>query len=136
MLDHGRIVANGTPGELKSLVGGHYIQLRFTSAADIPTAQNPGGGNFMGVVDPYIAQQLQLSDQAPNVEQRTLIHRNLQRYVTRQYYFEPAFISADVALVKPTLCNFKKWPGYLLTGGTAGSNTWNMADWYVAPSCP
>jgi ABC-2 type transport system ATP-binding protein len=38
VLDHGRIVANGTPGELKSLVGGHYIQLRFTSTAELDTA--------------------------------------------------------------------------------------------------
>jgi ABC-2 type transport system ATP-binding protein len=38
VLDHGRIVANGTPGELKSLVGGHYIQLRFISAAELQEA--------------------------------------------------------------------------------------------------
>jgi len=31
--------------------------------------------------------------------------------------------------VKPTLCNFKKWP-------EEGQTPWNMADWFVAPSCP
>lgn len=38
------------------------------------------------------------------------------------------FIIASVALVKPTLCNFKPFPLW-------GLNLWNMADWYVAPSC-
>lgn len=38
------------------------------------------------------------------------------------------FIIASVALVKPTLCNFKPFPQW-------GLNLWNMADWYVAPSC-
>jgi hypothetical protein len=39
------------------------------------------------------------------------------------------FIEANVELVKPTLCNFKAFPQF--TG-----NLWNMADWYVSPSCP
>jgi ABC-2 type transport system ATP-binding protein len=38
VLDQGRIVAEGTPGELKRLVSGNYIQLRFTDVADLDTA--------------------------------------------------------------------------------------------------
>ena len=38
VLDQGRIVAEGTPGELKRRVPGHYIQLRFTSVVDLDTA--------------------------------------------------------------------------------------------------
>jgi ABC-2 type transport system ATP-binding protein len=38
VLDHGRIVADDTPGELKRRVPGHYIQLRFTSVAELETA--------------------------------------------------------------------------------------------------
>jgi ABC-2 type transport system ATP-binding protein len=38
VLDHGRIVADGTPGELKRLVSGHYIQFRFASVAELETA--------------------------------------------------------------------------------------------------
>ncbi len=53
----------------------------------------------------------------------------MQRYLAQKFYLEPVFIDANVALVKPTLCNFKKWP-------TSALNTWNMADWYVASSCP
>ncbi|MET0933532.1 MAG: ATP-binding cassette domain-containing protein [Mycetocola sp.] len=38
VLDDGHIVANGTPDELKRLVPGGHIQLRFTDAASLDTA--------------------------------------------------------------------------------------------------
>jgi hypothetical protein len=50
-------------------------------------------------------------------------------YFAQQYYMEVMFVEADVALVKATLCNFKQWPD-------SKFDTWNSADWYVAPSCP
>jgi hypothetical protein len=51
--------------------------------------------------------------------------------VAQQIYVEPVLILGDVTLVKPTLCNFKKFPEF-------GFNTWNIADWYLArgSSCP
>jgi hypothetical protein len=53
----------------------------------------------------------------------------LQRYLAQQFSILPVYILADVSLTKATLCNFKKWPGVLAA-------TWNLADWYVASSCP
>jgi hypothetical protein len=47
----------------------------------------------------------------------------------QQYYLDVLGVGADVALVKPTLCNFKQWPSSI-------NDAWNGADWYVAPSCP
>ncbi|HEY5857960.1 MAG TPA: ATP-binding cassette domain-containing protein [Aldersonia sp.] len=38
VLDGGRLVAQGTPDELKQLVPGGHIELRFTSAAELDTA--------------------------------------------------------------------------------------------------
>ncbi|MFV2118250.1 ATP-binding cassette domain-containing protein [Streptomyces sp. Act-28] len=38
VLDHGRIVAEGTPDELKRLVPGGHIRLRFSDPADLHTA--------------------------------------------------------------------------------------------------
>jgi ABC-2 type transport system ATP-binding protein len=38
VLDHGRLVAEGTPAELKRQVPGSHIQLRFTSAAELGAA--------------------------------------------------------------------------------------------------
>ena len=38
VLDHGRIVAHGTPAELKRQVPGSHVQLRFASAAELDAA--------------------------------------------------------------------------------------------------
>jgi ABC-2 type transport system ATP-binding protein len=38
VLDQGRLVAEGTPGELKRLVPGTHVRLRFTGAADLAAA--------------------------------------------------------------------------------------------------
>jgi ABC-2 type transport system ATP-binding protein len=38
MLDHGRIVAEGTPAELKRLVGGGHIRLEFADAGALEAA--------------------------------------------------------------------------------------------------
>ncbi|MFC8827695.1 ATP-binding cassette domain-containing protein [Streptomyces sp. NPDC057137] len=38
VLDHGRLVAEGTPGELKRLVPGGHVQLRFTDTTAFETA--------------------------------------------------------------------------------------------------
>jgi hypothetical protein len=81
-----------------------------------------------------MVSRVQLANQTFEYSQRVRILRSLYRYATQQFYFEPVYVEADVALVKPTLCNYKKWPGS--AGFGAGYNTWNMADWYVAPSCP
>jgi ABC-2 type transport system ATP-binding protein len=38
LLDHGRVVASGTPEELKRLVPGGHVELRFASPADLDRA--------------------------------------------------------------------------------------------------
>jgi ABC-type transport system substrate-binding protein/class 3 adenylate cyclase len=100
-----------------------------TDTADIPSAQNPYGLNYFGVVDPWVVQQVQLAGQAGDYGQRVTVYRPVQAHFVQQFFIEPAVIAADLALVTPTLCNFKKWP-------EVGANLWNIADWYVAPSCP
>jgi ABC-type transport system substrate-binding protein len=100
-----------------------------TVAKEIPTAQNPNRGDFLGIVDPAVDQQTQLGARTPDSAQSANVYREMQRYWAQQFYVEPVFIEANVELVKPTLCNFKAFPQF--TG-----NLWNMADWYVSPSCP
>jgi class 3 adenylate cyclase/ABC-type transport system substrate-binding protein len=100
-----------------------------TVAKGIPSAQHPDGGDILGIVDPLVDQQTQLGARTPDSAQSANVYREMQRYWAQQFYAEPVFIEANVELVKPTLCNFKAFPQF--TG-----NLWNMADWYVAPSCP
>jgi ABC-type transport system substrate-binding protein/class 3 adenylate cyclase/DNA-binding XRE family transcriptional regulator len=108
-------------GAVLGLLGG-------ADAADIPSAQHPTGGNWLGVIDPLIAQQDALGAETIDGAQRADVYRELQRHVARQLYMEPVYLIASVTLTRPTLCNFKKW--------AQGASTWNMADWYVAPTCP
>ncbi|MGF6882081.1 ABC-2 type transport system ATP-binding protein [Nocardia sp. GAS34] len=44
VLDHGRIVAQGTPDQLKRMVPGGHIRLSFTEQADVRAAANALGG--------------------------------------------------------------------------------------------
>jgi class 3 adenylate cyclase/ABC-type transport system substrate-binding protein len=94
-------------------------------AGDVP----PTGGNVLGIIDPLVVKQTQLGNETVDSDQRDGVYRELQRHVAQQFYVEPVSIVANLSLVKPTLCNFKASPA-------AGSNLWNMADWYIASSCP
>ncbi|HET8909044.1 MAG TPA: ABC transporter substrate-binding protein, partial [Ktedonobacterales bacterium] len=109
-------------------VGSLLVLLGRADAADIPSAQNPTGGNWLGVIDPLVAQQDALGAEAIDGAQRTDVYRELQRHVARQLYMEPVYLIASVTLTRLTLCNFKKL--------AQGPSTWNLADWYVASSCP
>jgi ABC-type transport system substrate-binding protein len=70
--------------------------------------------------------------QTPDPAQRAAVYKGIVRHVTEQADYLPLLISADIALVSPTLCNYKKWP-------SLGFYLWNIADWYLAPGwqgCP
>ena len=100
-------------------------------SASIPSKQNPNGANFLGLIDPWVVAQDRLGTQTVDGAQRAEVYKEIARHVTEQLDFLPLLINADVALVKPALCNFKKWPEF-------GAYVWNMADWYLAPgaTCP
>jgi len=45
LLDHGRLIAEGTPAELKRLIPGGHVSLQFTGPADLDAATRLLGGN-------------------------------------------------------------------------------------------
>jgi ABC-type transport system substrate-binding protein len=99
--------------------------------ASIPSKQNPNGRNALGLIDPWVVAQYQLAIQTVDGAQRAEVYKGIARHVTEQVDFLPLLVIADIVLVKPTLCNFKKWPMY-------GGYLWNLADWYLAggSACP
>lgn len=99
------------------------------NAANIPSAQNPNGINFLGLIDPWVVAQDRLGTETVDGDQRAAVYKGIVRHVAEQADYMPVLILADITLVKPTLCNYKKWPDL-------GFYLWNMADWYVAPRCP
>jgi ABC-type transport system substrate-binding protein len=98
-------------------------------SADVISPQNPGGWNPYGIINPQANQRDQLAAQTLSDDQRIAVIRSLERSLAEQYYVEELYIRADITLSKPTLCNFKHWP-------ENAADLWNIADWYVAPSCP
>jgi class 3 adenylate cyclase/ABC-type transport system substrate-binding protein len=94
-------------------------------AADIPSGQNPTGGNYFGIVDSHLGQQDQIGAQVFDADQRAGVYQALQRYFAQQLDYVPMYILADIALKQPTLCNYK--PSLL-------NDAWNSADWYMATS--
>jgi ABC-type transport system substrate-binding protein len=119
------LTASSTPADP---VGRLTSDLGPFDRADIMSPQNPYTNGF-GIIDPYVNQRDQLAAETPSEAQRTAVLRDLERYFSQQYYVEEMYVRADITLTKPTLCNFKHWP-------TFGYDVWNMADWYVASSCP
>jgi peptide/nickel transport system substrate-binding protein len=98
-------------------------------SADIIGPKNPHGWNPLGIIDPYANQKDQLAATVISDDQRTGVLRDLERYLSQQYYVEDIYVRASIWLAKPTLCNLKHWP-------QDGSDLWNIADWYVAQTCP
>jgi hypothetical protein len=82
-----------------------------------------------GLIDPHVVAQDQLGAQTIDAGQRAAVYGALQRYASGLLDIVPVYVLADIALTKPTLCNYKKSAAF-------NGNRWNMADWYVAPSCP
>jgi ABC-type transport system substrate-binding protein len=119
----------GDNGDFDPQLSAELSILASTDATDVPSVQNPLGGNLLGIDDPLVGQQKQLGSQTPDPDQRAAVYRELQRHFALQFYAEPVFILADVALAKPTLCNYKQSPVF-------PGKLWNIADWYVASSCP
>lgn len=101
-----------------------------------PDAKDIPYGNPMGIIDRHITAQETLGQMAPPGPFSDQVWRDLERYVAGRYYAEPIFIQSDIALVSPAICNYKKSPDAYTATGTYDSNLWNIADWYVAPSCP
>ena len=105
------------------------LRLTHDNAGPFDNATITKGGNPFGIIDQQASQRDLLAAQTVSDEQRAVILLNLHRYFSQQYYFEPIYITAIIALKKPTLCNFKLWPD-------PWSSFWNIADWYTAPACP
>jgi ABC-type transport system substrate-binding protein/transcriptional regulator with XRE-family HTH domain len=104
-------------------------RLTLDLAGPFDSASIQKGLNPFGIIDAEASQRDQLAALTPSDAQRSVILVNLHRYFSQQYYVEPMYIQAVVALKTPFLCNFKLWPD-------PGSLFWNIADWYVASSCP
>jgi ABC-type transport system substrate-binding protein/transcriptional regulator with XRE-family HTH domain len=142
ILDYKSVYDRAVSGDFDLMLGESVNQadpiLRLTiddgpfDRPSIPSPQHPpvsSDFNWFGIVDEQVTQKETLAAQTLSEENQALILKSLQRYFSQQFYIEPVMVRVDITLSKPTLCNFKHWP-------QTGFDLWNIADWYVAPTCP
>ncbi len=89
----------------------------------IPSSTNPLGANFAGISDSHIDQDFASGIAETDSTKRTGIFKNLQIYLSENYYDDPLFVRRNVSLISPALGNY-----FHSTGLT---NEWNMSDWFV-----
>lgn len=90
----------------------------------IPSVTNAGGGNYSGVVDTTVNTALANGDKELDFAKRAQIYKDMQTYISSQYYFYPLYVRPNITLVKPTLGNYKQDP-------TSVGDDWNMNDWFT-----
>ena len=98
VLDHGRTVAEGTPAELKGLVGGQVLEVRPLHPADVGAAAEVLAG-LAGASAPAVAEDL-LTVRVPDEELVAVAARNLngasipvQHFVVRLPSLDEAFLA-------------------------------------------
>ncbi|HWK81107.1 MAG TPA: ATP-binding cassette domain-containing protein [Thermomicrobiales bacterium] len=94
VIDHGRVIANDTPRNLKRSVGGEQITLTVTQPDDLPLAQQILEA-VSGATPTFVPESLQIAAPAPNSgESLTAVLNELTRN---------AIAIDDISLRRPTL---------------------------------
>jgi oleandomycin transport system ATP-binding protein len=99
VIDHGRTVADGTPAELKGLVGGQVLEVRPLDPADVGGAAQVLAGLVSGGTSPTVAADL-LTVRVPDDELVAAAARNLdvagipvRHFVVRLPSLDEAFLA-------------------------------------------
>jgi ABC-2 type transport system ATP-binding protein len=113
VIDRGRVIANGTPDELKDRVGGERLEVRLSARADAQAA---------------VAALAPLSDEAPRCETDTVsvgVRRRAGMIVEAVRRLDAAGVGVDdVALRRPTLDDvFLSLTGHVAEGDTDDQQT-------------
>ncbi len=103
-----------------------YLNLStLVGTSNIPTAKNPGGGNYSGADDPAVDQIL-TTDGTTYVSEAQLNSdmAKVQQMLAQDYFYDPLFIRSSISLVKSTLGNYQQSP-------SSAGDDWNMNDWFT-----
>jgi peptide/nickel transport system substrate-binding protein len=92
-------------------------------SSEIPSTQNPGGGNWERVNNPQVDQALDQGRTMLDNGKRTQIYKDLQRTLIQQVYTIPMYLRPDITLTSTLIGNYYSNP-------TSAGNTWNVGDWY------
>ncbi len=93
-------------------------------STQIPTAQDPAGGNYSRVNDPKVDQLLDQGRTTIDVAKRSQIYKDLQKYIVQQVYTIPLYLRPNITLTDAKIGNYFDNP-------TSQGNPWNVGEWYV-----
>jgi peptide/nickel transport system substrate-binding protein len=92
-------------------------------SSQIPSTQNPGGGNWEHVNNPKVDQALDQGRTTLDPSKRAQLYKDLQKTLIQQVYTIPMYLRPDITLTSPAIGNYYSNP-------TSAGNTWNVGDWY------
>jgi hypothetical protein len=93
----------------------------------IPSASNQAGPNWMGINDPQLSSLLHQADITLDPTARLKIAQQIYAYLEVHAITWGLYVTPDIALVKPTLGNYKQHP-------TQQGFDWNVSDYFTTAS--
>jgi len=93
-------------------------------SSQIPTAQNPSGGNYQRINNPQIDKDLTQGRYTVDLAKRIPYYQDLQKIViAQQVYTLPLYIRPNITTQNTAIQNFVPSPSSV-------GNEWNIADWW------
>ncbi len=92
-------------------------------SSQIPTDQDPAGGNYSRVNDPKIDDLLEEGRVTLDTAKRSSIYKQLQKIVVEQAYTVPLYQRANITLTDSKVGNYFPNP-------TSSGNMWNIGEWF------
>lgn len=96
----------------------------FFHSSQIPSASNPGGGNWERIHDLNIDSSLEQARRQLDMAARVQLYKDLQRVLVKEVYVVPLYVVPNIALVNPNIGNYQANP-------TNSGNCWNIGDWFL-----
>ncbi|MDQ6662432.1 MAG: peptide ABC transporter substrate-binding protein [Chloroflexota bacterium] len=95
------------------------------SSSQIPSANNPNGGNYGRIADPIIDQALTLGRTTVPFEKRIPYYHQFLERVANQVYLIPLFTDGNTLVVNDRIHN-------VIPNPNVSDTFWNIADWWTA----
>ena len=93
-------------------------------SSQIPTATQPGLGNYARVHDPIIDNALSSARNTTTFAQRVIYYRQFLQQLANEVYILPLYTGINILTVNSRLQNIIPNPNTV-------ENTWNIADWWL-----
>jgi len=93
-------------------------------SSQIPSAQDPTGGNFGAVDNPQIDKDLDLGRHTVDINKRVQYYKDMQNIlIAQEVYTIPLYIRPNISTYNTAVQNYAPSP-------SSAGNNWNAGDWW------